>query len=604
MIQWMRVPSRWSSRSLAVVLLIMSIGAAAAQSGIDTLVQPRGDLVTGLLGGKHPVSPITTGQDANTYIGSVPPTESFDNGQPAGVVRTTEPTEYYVRMYTPAYPTSNAVGPWIMRASTVRGLTPEQLRDRFALPFLPTYITNVLVPSGTCLLNGIAGPIMGNFAAGPGIISAGPWGNGGAQQTRLVAGDPTAGCNTGFLPDGDYTNRRAIGANALWYAPMVGEGNAGKVGGYLDHLPAPKEYSDLYNAYNTLDLLNDGTATRLAPALTELTGENHASAVWLALNNADRSTRTLSDHARGAFNYTQSEAPLASAMMSYAAVGPAPDRDRSPNGRWWAGGGGVFGRVGGNDQRSGYHYGGGQGIVGYDWRAPDWLLGGAVALESSKLTVDDPSNSNTLTTLRAGTYGATQFAGITFDGSALLSWDHYVMARDLPTFARSAAATYDGWSAAFSVDASRAFMAGNLRIEPLAGLSFVGLSRPGFTEGGAGALSLVADRENATKLRSRIGATLTAPIPLGDKVLRPWLRAFWAHDFLDTEGELTTAFAGATAPGTFTILSATPGRDLALVGVGAKLDISPLSTVMIAYDGDWGRHGSSHSLTAGATMRW
>ena len=114
----------------------------------------------------------------------------------------------------------------------------------------------------------------------------------------------------------DYINQRPIGANALWYAPVVGPGNARNVGGYLDHLPAPAEYSDLYNAYNTLDVLNDGTATRLVPALTELTGENHATATWLALTNTDRATRTLSDHARGAFNGTQTELPLASAMMS------------------------------------------------------------------------------------------------------------------------------------------------------------------------------------------------------------------------------------------------------------------------------------------------
>ena len=218
--------------------------------------------------------------------------------------------------------------------------------------------------------------------------------------------------------------------------------------------------------------------------------------------------------------------------------------------------------------------------------------------------MDGAGNSNSLTTLRAGAYGATEMRGFTFAASAVVSWDHYVTSRDLPSFARSAAATYDGWSGAFSIDASRAFMAGNLRIEPLAGLSFVGLSRPAFTESGAGSLSLAADRENATKLASRLGATLSAPLPFGDTVLRPWLRAFWAHDFLDTEGKLTAGFTGATAPGTFDILSATPGRDRALVGLGAKLDISPLATVTIAYDGDWGRDASSHSIAAGATMRW
>lgn len=590
---------------LVLTGLALFAGLSQAAAQIDTLVQPRGVPISGLLAADPPTTtqardPILNGVDANFYLNANPASLPFDNGQPAGVVRTTEQTEYYVRFYAPNAPVnaSQAAGPWIMRASTVRGLTPEQIRDRFALPALPTNVTNVLVPAGTCLMSGIAGPIP-------------IWGNGGAQQSYLIGRNRTDTCRYDFLKLGiNYINQRPIGANALWYAPVVGPGNAGRVGAYLDHLPAPAEYSDLYHVYNTLDVLNDGTATRLAPALTELSGENHASVLWLALGNTDRFARTLSDHARGALDGTQSLSPSASAMLPYAAAEPPPHDGKAPHhaeawgGRWWAAGGGYFGRVGGTDERSGYRYGGGQGTIGYDWRVPDWLVGAAVTLETSDLTMDGPNNDNTLMTLRAGGYAATQFAGLTFDASGLLSWDHYATSRELPTFARSAAAAYDGWSGAFAVDASHAFNAGRWRIEPLAGLTFVGLSRPGFTEGGAGALSLVADRDDASKLASRFGGTLSTPILLGGGVLRPWLRAFWAHDYLDTEGELTAAFLGATAPGTFTVLSATPGRDSALVGAGAKLEISPLSTVMVAYDGDWGRDASSQSITLRATTRW
>lgn len=590
-----------------ILTAIALLGAlnAAAYAQVDTLVQPRGVPLSGLpLAGDPPThaqDPITTGTQANTYVGIPVPTEPFDNTQPAGVVRTTEQTEYYVRFYAPNAPTNPSYpsGPWIMRASTVRGLTAEQIRDRFALPALPTNVENVLVPAGTCLLSGIAGPIAG-------------WGNGGAQQTFLIGHNNSDSCNYNYLQVGtNYINQRPLGANALWYAPVVGPGNAGNVGRYLDHLPAPAEYSDLYNVYNTLDVLNNGTATQLAPALTELTGENHASVLWLALSNTDRFARTLSDHARAAFNGTQSVAPSASAMLSYAAADPpprpvvkAPLRGETWGGRWWAAGGGYFGRMGGTDERSGYHFGGGQGMLGYEWRMPDWLAGAVVALDTSNLTVDGPNNDNTLMTWRAGSYAATQFAGLTFDASALLSWDHYVTSRELPTFARSAAATYDGWSGALAADVSHAFQAGRWRIEPLAGLTFVGLSRPGFTESGAGAVSLVAEREYENKLASRLGGTLSTPILLHDMVLRPWLRAFWAHDFLDTEGELIAAFAGAMAPGTFTVLSAAPGRDTALVGAGAKLEISPVSTLVLAYDGDWGSNGDTQSITLRAAVRW
>ena len=393
--------------SLRVILAILALlgGLSNAAAQIDTLVQPRGVPLSGLpLAGDPPThaqDPITDGAQANTYVGIPPPTEPFDNTQPAGVVRMTETTEYYVRFYAPNAPLNPSFpsGPWIMRASTVRGLTPEQIRDRFALPALPTNVENVLVPAGTCVLSGIAGPIVG-------------WGDGGAQQSYLIAHNNSDSCRYAFLAVGtNYINQRPLGANALWYAPVVGPGNAGNVGGYLDHLPAPPEYSDLYNVYNTLDVLNDGTATRLAPALTELTGENHASVLWLALSNTDRAARTLSDHARAALDGTQALVPQASAMLSYASAVPAarpifkapPAQVDEWGGRWWAAGGGQFGRVDGSDERSGYHYGGGQGMLGYDWRAPGWLTGAAVAFETSNLTVEGPDNDNTLSTWRAAT---------------------------------------------------------------------------------------------------------------------------------------------------------------------------------------------------------
>lgn len=597
-----RVLSGLLSGIIAAFALVAGCAAAAAQ--IDTLVQPRGVPIAGLPG----VPSITTGIDANTSMGIPPPTEPFDRTRPAGVVRTTEAVEYYVRLYTPG--ASGPVGGWVMRASTVRGLTAEQLRDRFALPFLPTNITNVLLPGGTCLLSGIAGPITGTFPANPPAIpSPGPWGNGGAQQTRVIGVDLSGDCSsTAYVSQNAYINRRAIGANALWYAPVVASGNPAAVGAYLDRLPPPAEYSGLYNAYNTLDVLNDGTAATLRPALRELTGETHATATWVALTDADRFARTLAGQARAALEAPEIAVPYAGAVTSYApapaSFGPAGAAGAAASGRWWAAGGGVFGKTDGNQDRSGYRLHGGQGTVGYDWRSPGWLVGTAVSLEKADVTVDGAANSTGIDSVRAAGYGATQFAGLTLGGTAVASWERFGSTRNLPTFGYAAAAASDGWSVAVVAEASRAVFLGSVRIEPTIGLDFVELSRPGFTETGAGDLSLVAERQNATRLASRLGGTVTTPISIGGAVLQPWLRAFWAHDVLDRNGELTAAFVGATAPGTFTILSADVGRDAAIVGAGARLQISPTASMLIAYDGEIASHGGVHAIKAGGTIRW
>ena len=122
----MRRPGQLARGTVAAVLLIASIGAAAAQSGIDTLVQPHGVVIPGLPRGPPGPAffPIANGAEANDYSifkgFGFPTTKPFNDISAAGVVRTTEPVEYYVRLYALGT-ASGPVGSWIMRASAVRG---------------------------------------------------------------------------------------------------------------------------------------------------------------------------------------------------------------------------------------------------------------------------------------------------------------------------------------------------------------------------------------------------------------------------------------------------------------------------------------------------
>jgi uncharacterized protein with beta-barrel porin domain len=87
-------------------------------------------------------------------------------------------------------------------------------------------------------------------------------------------------------------------------------------------------------------------------------------------------------------------------------------------------------------------------------------------------------------------------------------------------------------------------------------------------------------------------------------VLSPWARAFWAHDFLNTQGELTAALAGAAGPPGFTILSAGPDRNSALLGAGLTLGLAEQSTLTLAYDGALSGNAAINTVRASATIRW
>lgn len=81
----------------------------------------------------------------------------------------------------------NQGGSWMMRKEDIEGLTPRQIKDKFALKDLPKYVSDVYVPKGSRIRAGIVAPQKG-------------WGKGGAIQYELQ----------GKLPDKAFSNKRLL----------------------------------------------------------------------------------------------------------------------------------------------------------------------------------------------------------------------------------------------------------------------------------------------------------------------------------------------------------------------------------------------------------
>lgn len=212
-----------------------------------------------------------------------PATSPFDNNYPVTEVILTVP-QHFVRLL--GTPTSSSNGAWIMRSEYVRGKTPAQLRDIFALPNQPIEICNVEMPASPdpvtgkdyALWTGITGPILGDGHN---------WGNGGTVQNRLVAD-----FGTHYFPNYRYTSpdtrnhRQPIGDYALSYRPLAGSGNTYSIASYLDTY-VPQAYSDLENVYTSLDYLNyvDYGPCPLRNALAQLSPEKYDALSFLAMRN-------------------------------------------------------------------------------------------------------------------------------------------------------------------------------------------------------------------------------------------------------------------------------------------------------------------------------
>jgi hypothetical protein len=85
--------------------------------------------------------------------------------KPGTIVDTIELTEKskLVRVYDGV--NSQQSGGWIMRAEDIAGLTPRQIQNKFALPTIPKYVTDVILEAGSKLRTGVANGLFG-FAGG------------------------------------------------------------------------------------------------------------------------------------------------------------------------------------------------------------------------------------------------------------------------------------------------------------------------------------------------------------------------------------------------------------------------------------------------------
>ena len=629
-----------------MTLLITAVSEPAY--GASQLSLPPGTVDTGTVYRRNGTTlpSIQTGTDANTYIFSVPPTESFLGSGAAAVVNTSQSVQF-VRFYTAGV--TNAVGSFIVRPDIVRGLSAAQIRDILALPYVPDSLTIVRIPAGTCILTGIAGPITGNFAASPPAIpTAGPWGNGGVEQSYIIGRTSSPDCNGAqFLPASVYVNQQVFGSHALWYEDAVGGGNAGAVARMLDHLAPATPYGDLYTIYNSLDLLNIGDAATLRSALIQLSGESYADFATVEITGTEIFSNFLLSRLASTHGTTQDKVPvpgLAAAPDARAPqfnagaqsaeggtgsfsdiartilqriTGPQASKagvsagtvDSSERGRVWASGFGGTGSVSGGD--GGAHdvtYDIVAGSAGLDYRINPWLLVGlGLGYAHSTLGVQSLSDSGSIASYEAAVYGSYAPGRWYLDG--LLGYAHQSGKLD-----RTIAFSGVDRKATGKPDANEffsAFESGyNFTLDPhtvatpFVRLQTASVIQQSFTESGANSINLAVDGQTVSSVRSILGAQLDSAPPLASA----WaphmnLRIGWVHDYHYDSRVVTASFAGAP-DGSFTVQGAQPGRDSAFVGLDGSVNLSQEASLFLGYYGNVSGRDAVHAFTGGFRLDW
>ncbi len=90
-------------------------------------------------------------------------------------VQTTQP-ESFVRVYVQEANKSSLAGSWMMRSDDIKGLSPEQIASKYALPQVPTHMAEVAVPPGQTMRVSVANDVQ---------IRQGVGGNGGGGGVQF-----------------------------------------------------------------------------------------------------------------------------------------------------------------------------------------------------------------------------------------------------------------------------------------------------------------------------------------------------------------------------------------------------------------------------------
>ena len=518
----------------------------------------------------------------------------------------------FVRVYNPGAG-SNAMGRFIMRAQTLRGLTPVQIRDVFALPAIPTYITLVRLPANfAALWTGIAAPIA-------------QYGPGGAQQSFIMGTYP--GGSYPF-PVSAFIHQQPLGAVALSYAlPLQSRGNAGKIGVYLDRfLPAP--YSDLENVYTALDFLNwvNWGTKPLQNALNQISPERYSSLTSLGQRNSllfgdallQRSQSLRQGLAGGELaGVSFGEGLGRLAQLAYVCgfsdprlVSPTllPSQTARRGVGLWARGVGEFGNQASGSDFTGFGYHTGGVVGGLDWQPRrDLILGFGSAYLGSGLDWNNSGGTASVNNAKFGLY-ATYFTPRFFlDGvfTGGVNWTHatrrIIISSGLPgdlAFDRNAASSSTGHDLALHLQGGVNLPVAGWDLTPFARLSYFYLNQDAFSEQGANSLNLTVQGFNAQTLRTQLGLRAGHTFGIqGDVKLRPELQVGWAHDFpLDNR----VINAGLTElGGTFAVNGFKGETDSLLAGVGVTVQLTSGVAVTGRYDAELRRGFQSQLVNLG-----
>ena len=201
---------------------------------------------------------------------------------------------------------------------------------------------------------------------------------------------------------------------------------------------------------------------------------------------------------------------------------------------------------------------------------------------------DSSGSKTTVDSYSPGLFATYFDRGLYINGLFSFGYNNYSNSRNIGVLGSTATSSPSGQQYVGDLDAgydfhpARGWVAG-----PTIGLTYTHLDIDSFTETGAPGADLDVQSQSADSLRSRLGGHVAFQTNTGDVVLQPNITAMWQHEYLDSSAGITSSFNDFSAS-PFTIQTAAPSRDSALVGLGLNATLSTSLTLYLNYLADVG----------------
>ncbi|MGW8305630.1 MAG: autotransporter domain-containing protein [Achromobacter pulmonis] len=379
-------------------------------------------------------------------------------------------------------------------------------------------------------------------------------------------------------------------------ASLAATRNQAAVASAIDALPQTHE------VWRNIALSNDAAA--LAPALTQLSGDTHAS-VATALANIAMTPASLNGVVALRQNLSMRMLPGAPmAALDNGEPPPAaalPRRDAAP---LWVRLGGQSRRLAGDGSAPGVSEQstdltlGGDVAVGAGWR-----LGGAWGYTDARLGTSSRQASATLHSYTATVYGGKDYAlgagTLTLTAGGAYAWHHVDSRRAVRygSLDQTLTAGYRGATTQVFAEAGYALALSDTAVlEPFVNLAWNQLRMQGFSESG-GSAALASDGQRQRNLSSLTGVRGGWQVPGTAIALRGMLG--WRHVYGNTRPSVALSFSQGP---TFDTGGAPIARDAARIELGADIVAIRNMTAGLNYGGEFG--GGNRQHAGSLEMRW